>query len=166
VRSHCSRTMFVRPQSSPGAMSDTSPNIDLFDEAVASIMGELYAQFPVKTHIDACEIAGTDDDDTCDVFSSTIEFLRSEGFLQYGQRAGSSGNFSNAILTLRGLGLLRSIPPSLTVRAPLGEQLKRALKDGGKEGAKALGRKLLETAVSPEVLRALLASVGALPPGA
>jgi hypothetical protein len=89
-------------------------NIDDFDAAVASILGRLYATFPNKTTVDAFELAGDANDATRETYASTVEFLRDEGFLSYGQRSGKRGLFAQVVLTTKGLALLGATPASLS----------------------------------------------------
>ena len=91
-------------------------NIDDFDAAVAAILGCLYATFPNKTTVDAFELAGDADDATRETYASTLEFLRDEGFLSYGQRSGKRGLFAQVVLTAKGLALLGATPPSLSMK--------------------------------------------------
>ena len=91
-------------------------NIDDFDAAVAAILSRLYATFPNKTTVDAFELAGDADEATRETYASTVEFLRDEGFLSYGQRSGKRGLFAQVVLTAKGLALLGVMPASLSVR--------------------------------------------------
>src|SRR5918999_1166740 len=95
-------------------------NIDDFDTAVAAILGRLYATFPNKTTIDAYELAGDADDATRETYASTLEFLRDEGFLSYGQRSGKRGLFAQVVLTAKGLALLGATPASLSMKNEVG----------------------------------------------
>ena len=91
-------------------------NIDDFDAAVAAILSRLYATFPNKTTVDAFELAGDADEATRETYASTLEFLRDEGFLSYGQRSGTRGLFAQVVLTAKGLVLLGAMPASLSMK--------------------------------------------------
>jgi hypothetical protein len=130
-------------------------NIETFDSAVAAILAHLYGTFPRLETLNAFELAGSSDAETCAIYAGTVVFLEREGFLRYFVRSGGNGQFFSAALTAKGLELLRATPESLRSKAPIGEQLRDAVKGGAKELAKELGKLVLRAATSPETWRAL-----------
>lgn len=152
-------------------------NIDEFNEITGKVFARLYEAFPIPvllqpSDFDIDEHAEGDWDHhgrfvggeplTSEerMFGESIRWLEESGYLTFGP--GNPGeqdedrtHFQRSRLTAKGLEVLNAIPPNLTKREPLGQQLAAASKSGGKEllrtittealgigvqiGAKALG---------------------------
>lgn len=136
-----------------------SENIEKFNDIVGTVLGHLYARFPVPTIIDAeligintaCEVvegpggAGQiveRDDEDERFFLHSVSWLISAGFAQVGQRTRSA--FIDVVLTSKGLEVLKAYPSSLTAGPSMGDQLLGA----SKNGATALLRSTVNEALS------------------
>ncbi len=128
-------------------------NIELFDEYVARILSHLYESFPIKVHLDARSITGHEEIDEMgqpldergqpskrfDICLATIDWLVDSGYIRTDGR-GQYG-YDLAVLTARGLEVLKATPESVKVKISIGEKLVRLVKEGSidmaKEAAKA-----------------------------
>lgn len=128
-------------------------NIERFDEYVGIVLGHLYRQFPVPVLIDA-ELIGIDTSlhlregpggmgavvehllfPDEQFFLHSIQWLVDAGYIQ-AKRSGD--RFSGAVLTSRGLEVLKALPASLQSGPSLGEQLVDASKAGAKDMLRAV----------------------------
>jgi len=125
------------------------PNIDRFNKATLLVFDKLYQAFPIPIDLSASKIAmdTLPPDATFDEsFQSiepvyyTIEFLRKEGFIEYGEHTVDGTTFLRARLTSRSLALLGQTPsalePQVTVAERIGGLLKGGVKQVGSEAAK------------------------------
>jgi hypothetical protein len=122
-------------------------NIEKFDDIAGRILAELYERFPVATVLSTEDFmdSGTHWDDTLGMevldddgtfFISTATWLINAGYL-----SGSPFQklfIENAVLTAKGLEVLKAIPDSLKGGASIGERLADAAKEGGKETMRGL----------------------------
>lgn len=129
----------------------SSRNIDRFNEITGLIFGQLYEAFPIPIGLrprlvgieereGAVEGAATaaalglevqSDDEV--LFKHSVTWLIQAEYLVSGDHQYGSTYFQSARLTAKGLEVLNAVPPALTKREPLGEQLVAASKSGGKE---------------------------------
>ncbi len=126
-------------------------NIDLFDEYASKILAQLYESFPVKTSLDATKLSGhtesndlgviIDDDGNeskyFDVARATIEWLWESGYIKSNSEMKPHG-LPSAVLTSKGLAVLKSVPKSIKRTDTLGDRLAAAVRSGGKETASEL----------------------------
>lgn len=126
-------------------------NIDKFDILVGKVLAKLYAQFPVKSNIyindfgykinlEIDEMSGLKSSDDEIFFNATIEWLIENGIIQANRT--SSGLFINAILTFKGLKLLKSVPKSVDDKT-LGDYLKIYAQNSTNEGIKSVVNKII-----------------------
>ena len=122
-------------------------NIEKFDDLAGRILAELYESFPVATVIstedfmdsgrhwdDVLEMEVLDDGGT--FFISTATWLINAGYI-------SGSAFQNlfiekAVLTAKGLEVLKALPESLNSGPSIGEQLSDAAKAGSTEVMRGL----------------------------
>ena len=123
-------------------------NINLFDEYTAQIFSILYQAFPEKTALDVLKISGHEgvsDDGAMEkparICRSTIEWLSTAGYVDY------ESNFEcgvfGAVLTAKGLEVLKAVSASLKSRESIGEKIVRTVTTGAKETAKSCAKTAL-----------------------
>ena len=129
------------------------PNIEKFDRISAKTFALLYESFPVPRdllvapdygvpHIqEIVDSIGIDSEnfaserEEIEFIYATIRWLESAGYLDYGKELQLFG-FRNAVLTAKGLEILKAIPPSIstdTAGKTLGELVEDAVKSGAQE---------------------------------
>jgi hypothetical protein len=118
-------------------------NIERFDETVAKIFSELYLEFPLPHNLRAesfmnspmefHEVYGKEmpTQDDAEFFIATAQWLIQTGYI-YGE-VHPYIRVSDAVLTAKGLEVLKASPDSLATGPSIGEQLATATKDGSKE---------------------------------
>lgn len=115
-------------------------NIETFNESVAIIFEELYKSFPIPIGLSYNDLAITlfkDDDEpidheqNLDVVENTILWLKNSGYIWYDTT--SEMQVYAAVLSPKGLEILKVIPTSLTEDSTIGESLINFAKDGTKE---------------------------------
>jgi hypothetical protein len=94
------------------------------------------------------------DEHTYKIYSESIIFLASEGFLRFSGSFRPTGEdfytiwFEDVVLTSKGLTILNSIPDVLQERTTLGQKLNNALKGGASEVFKTIVDQIISTAVT------------------
>jgi len=87
------------------------------------------------------ELGGVSLEDANFIFA-TVGWLEDEGYLRT-QSKSMSGDIYGAVLTGKGLAVMKLIPDALVNAAPLGEQIQAAVK----AGSATVAKKLLSTAL-------------------
>lgn len=122
-------------------------NIDVFNDLTGRILGDLYLQFPMPKPLIAenyVEAATTWHEkyqmdmpsDEAEFFLATAGWLINAGYLT--GKVKPYTHVEDAVLTAKGLEVLKAIPDSLKGGASIGEQLANAAKEGGKETMRGL----------------------------
>ncbi|HEY0288551.1 MAG TPA: hypothetical protein VGC62_16330 [Pseudomonas sp.] len=122
-------------------------NIEKFDDYAGKIFAELYQQFPrpcTLTPKDFIEVAEIWDErlemtlptDDAEFFIATGNWLIQAGYVFGGKRV--SYQISDAVLTPKGLEILKATPDSVNGKASLGEALISSVAEGGKDVTKGL----------------------------
>ncbi|MCY1288015.1 hypothetical protein D9M70_370340 [compost metagenome] len=125
----------------------SASNIERFDEITGEVFARLYASFPVPCllksadYVDhptkyhehlCCEVASEEGE----FFFACIRWLESSGYITTG---GQNEQFvAEALLTSKGLEVLRAVPASLQGKASIGERLGEVAAEGGREGMRSL----------------------------
>lgn len=134
-------------------------NIDLFNTYVADALAGLYDAFPVKRFVDARKLCGhTEIDDLGQVVDAqgrpsrafliahaALIWLRDEGFIRVGQV--SQYGVMEAVLSERGLHLLRKVPEGVRSQETWGDRLSRFWAEGSKELAIEASKTVLSLAI-------------------
>lgn len=133
-------------------------NIERFDELTGRVLAALYAAFPlpvVLLPVKFVTVAERMDDflggavasEETEFFAATVRWLAEAGYLRY-QVCDPElvQGFTGAVLTAKGLELLKAIPDSLG--GSFGERLGEAVASEGREGLRALVSQVLGTGVS------------------
>ena len=149
------------------------PNIDRFNKAALLVFERLYQAFPVPIELSTSKIAmdTLPQDATFDEsFQSiepvfyAIEFLRNEGFIEYGENLLDGTTFLRVRLTSKSLALLGRIPsvlePQITVGYRISGLLKGGIKQVGSEAAKKAVELLFTHGASVVSLGALAVNGG------
>lgn len=127
-------------------------NMDLFNAYTAEIFSILYQCFPEPAPLDVLKISGhTEVDDygqmekPAKICRDTVEWLSNTGYLTYEQNfeCGVSG----AVLTAKGLEVLKVVPASLERGDSIGEKIVKTMKGGAKETAATLAKTALTEGV-------------------
>lgn len=117
-----------------------SANIEVFNESVALVFGELYKSFPVPVGLSYNDLAITlfkDDGDVVeyekvlDVFESTVLWLKDAGYIWFDTT--SEMQVFGAVLSPKGLEILKVVPTSLTEGSTIGDSLINFANEGSKE---------------------------------
>ncbi|VVP05437.1 hypothetical protein PS903_03001 [Pseudomonas fluorescens] len=122
-------------------------NIEKFDDITAKVFAELYLSFPVPKTLmaeDFVESAMVFDErhgmeiptDDAEFFIATAEWLMQAGYLTC--KPYPYLRVDNAVLTAKGLEILKAIPDSVNSKSTIGEELATTAKEGGKEFARGL----------------------------
>ncbi|MBF0249943.1 MAG: hypothetical protein HQL35_04855 [Alphaproteobacteria bacterium] len=127
----------------------TEPNIDLFNRYTAIIFADLYKAFPVGIKLEPCDIVvqypppkempDISLEVQTAICAGTIQWLEGAGYIKIAntnRRLSGNLTFTNVVLTVKGLEVLKGMPDSLG--NPAGEQLLSAMKTGGAEAGKTL----------------------------
>lgn len=130
----------------------TTKNIQLFDEYAGQIFAHLYQSFPVPTSVMpqdfiSCgsiglqnnEFAHTGED--AKIFLATAKWLVMSGYITC-----NGENFSyvrDAVLTAKGLEILKSTPSSIKGGPSLGDRLATAAKEDGREALRSVTAEVL-----------------------
>lgn len=120
-------------------------NIDRFDEYAALIFARLYASFPIRVKLvdfDVIPRAWKDGEFLVEVYSeesefvtATIYWLRDAGYIS-GQVI--SLGLLDAVLTSKGLEVMKATPASIAGGPSLGDRITEAVKEEGKETMRSL----------------------------
>lgn len=122
-------------------------NIEKFDDITGKIFAELYQSFPVPQTLMTEDFVGsvlrynekygtelpTDD---AEFFFATATWLMHAGYITGTPRPPSY--VTEAVLSAKGLEVLKAVPKSVTSKSSIGEQLAVSAKEGGKEAARGL----------------------------
>ncbi|NMY81034.1 hypothetical protein HBO01_20325 [Pseudomonas rhodesiae] len=122
-------------------------NIEKFDEITGKIFAELYQSFPLPKMLMAGAIVenamqyderyGTEvPTEDAEFFIATADWLMQAGYLTC--KPYPYLRVDDAILTAKGLEVLKAIPKSIASTTSIGEQLATTAKEGGKEVARGL----------------------------
>ncbi|MDP9587414.1 hypothetical protein [Burkholderia ambifaria] len=134
-------------------------NIDRFNKHASEAFAILYASFPLgcslcPEHFDVPQDGhGSVSDDDAEFVSSTIRWLQEEGYVR-SQTSTFDGSFHGAVLTGKGLAVMKLIPDALSNPAPLGEQIQSAVKTGATVAAKSLLNAALDAGIKYTMTRA------------
>lgn len=133
-------------------------NIERFDELTGQVLAALYAEFPMPMRLLPSKfvtewwvtdeiIGGPVASRDTQVFTATVSWLADASYLRY-QEADPNQlhGFSDAVLTAKGLELLKAIPDSLG--GSFGERLGEAVATEGREGLRALVSQVLGAGIS------------------
>lgn len=128
-------------------------NIERFDETVGKIFAELYEAFPLPHNLKAesyltspmvfNEVYGMEvpDQDDAEFFIATARWLIQTGYI-YGE-VQPYIRVSDAVLTAKGLEVLKAVPESITNSGSIGQALVDSVAEGGKEATKTLASQVL-----------------------
>lgn len=117
-------------------------NIERFDDITAQTLARLYEQFPVPCALMVCQYGVDLGDDNWDdpqalaeagFVIAALQWLGESGYIRFSEARPPLGVL-DAVLTARGLEVLKAMPESLSGMT-LGERLVGGLKSGGKEVA-------------------------------
>ena len=117
-------------------------NIDLFNEYVAVIFSHLYEKFPVPSRLSAREASGNLEDShhkiskNTEICIETIRWLKEAGYIWY-EKEHTFGAY-DAVLSQKGLELLKVVPESLKEDKSVGDKLLEVMASGGKSAASDL----------------------------
>jgi hypothetical protein len=134
------------------------PNIERFDELTGSLLVALYAAFPMPVALVPENYVGKSwmvdnfsgalfASEEAEFFAATVQWLNNAGYLRYQEMDPAKVNgFTGAVLTAKGLELLKAIPDSLG--GSFGERLGKAAAAEGREGLRALVSQVLGAGIS------------------
>ncbi|MCG9095313.1 hypothetical protein [Laribacter hongkongensis] len=143
-----------------------SSNIERFDEITAQLFSTLYQSFPVPIVLAAGKFVspatqyhkaiGSDaPSEEAKFWVACVIWLQEAGYIRYKSHHHQSACFLEAVLSPKGLEVLKSIPDSLSGKDTIGDQLVDAARTGAtdllKEGVKtalAKGAMLMGAAFS------------------
>jgi hypothetical protein len=124
-----------------------SENVDRFNKIASEAFAMLYESFPIPLNFDPTdfdipkgehgEVQQTD----WNFVVAVIDWLDEEGYFRKQSRS-MEGSYYEAVLSSKGLAVLRLIPDALDNPEPLGDQMKSAVKNG----ATAVAMKLVDKA--------------------
>ncbi|SAL57557.1 hypothetical protein AWB69_06249 [Caballeronia udeis] len=129
-----------------------SENIDRFNKVASEAFSILYSFFPQPCNFDPSDFDIPKDENGCvqqtdaAFVAATVWWLEDEGYVRIGGK-GMDGTVHAAVLTGKGLAVLRLIPDSLKNDAPLGEQIQTAVKSGAGKVAMKLVDKVLDAGI-------------------
>ncbi|XXF10895.1 hypothetical protein J3Q00_11335 [Pseudomonas sp. D2-3] len=133
-------------------------NIERFDELTGQVLARLYAEFPMPIRLAPDSfvdpwwvtdetIGGPIASRETNFFTATVVWLGEAGYLRYKEVDKTElHGFSGAVLTAKGLELLKAVPDSLG--DSFGERLRDAAAVEGREGLRALVSQVLGAGVS------------------
>ncbi|OHW40176.1 hypothetical protein [Pseudomonas sp. 06C 126] len=119
----------------------TASNIERFDELTGQIFGKLYTSFPIPTHLqsrhfiaDSILSKPSPQDpervQAVKMFYATARWLATSGYISFSE---TRDGIEEAVLTAKGLEVLKATPSSLESGPSIGERLAATGKEGGKE---------------------------------
>ncbi|MCO7612870.1 hypothetical protein NJH83_21810 [Pseudomonas chlororaphis] len=120
----------------------TTSNIKQFDEFTGLILGALYECFPVPRNLTVTKLIpdasyfneayGAEIPNAKGEFLfACIDWLAESGYLRFSDKTYNVG-YLDAVLTAKGLEVLKAVPDSLSTGPTLGDQLVDATKSGAK----------------------------------
>lgn len=122
-------------------------NIEMFDDITGKIFAALYQSFPVPSYLMADsfvdEAMQFSEKHEMDMPTQEAEFFiaTAEWLIQAGYLTGTPYPYlrvDNAVLTAKGLEVLKAIPDSVSSKISIGEQLASTAKDEGREAFRGL----------------------------
>ncbi|MDQ7091765.1 MAG: hypothetical protein Q9M50_14210 [Methylococcales bacterium] len=127
-------------------------NIELFDEFVATILSYLYIKFPLESALDARELSGDKETDEYGtvldnnkvrsmrftICLATMEWLIETGYIRIKDK-GQYG-YGRAVLTSKGLEVLKSTPESISKNESIGDKLVKLMNEGSLQMAKEVAK--------------------------
>ena len=127
-------------------------NIEQFDEYAGQIFAHLYQHFPVPTSIVPrefieCESIGLKDNeqeyfgDEARIFLATAKWLVMTGYIHC--REEKLSYIRDAVLTAKGLEILKLTPSSVVGGPSFGERLTSAAKEEGREALRTVAAEVL-----------------------
>lgn len=127
-------------------------NIERFDDFTGQILGRLYERFPIPTRVAAMdyldcgpiqlaqnEYAFTGED--AEIFTATAQWLVIAGYIH--SEGQQKSYLSKAVLTAKGLELLKMTPSSVKGGRSFGERLISGAKDESRSAFRAVVSELL-----------------------
>ena len=133
----------------------TQTNIEIFDRCVASVLCELYVNFPVPKHLVFNDLSvdlwdDSDDDESYtnkhNIYAHTVSWLEKSGYIWLINPDEYEAH--EVVLTPKGLELLK-MPSSMEVPGEsFGDQIREALGKGAKNAAANLISKALTVGVT------------------
>ncbi|CAM2339821.1 hypothetical protein [Burkholderia vietnamiensis] len=118
-------------------------NIEKFDELAANVFANLYENFPVRISLfensfgydlshKTNEVGSAIYNSPADYafFIDTLNWLRMAGYIDFPTTA--SGFWGNAVLTAKGLEVLKATPSSISPSQPMGDYLVQGIRTGAK----------------------------------
>ncbi|WP_321821736.1 MULTISPECIES: hypothetical protein [unclassified Burkholderia] len=118
-------------------------NIEKFDELAANVFANLYENFPVRISLFANtfgydlsyktnKVGGViyNSPADCAFFTDALKWLRMAGYIDFSISA--SGPWGNAVLTAKGLEVLKATPSSISPSQPMGDYLVQGIRSGAK----------------------------------
>jgi hypothetical protein len=119
----------------------TATNIERFDELTGQVFGKLYTSFPIPIHLQSRHFIADSiwsnqsqqDPERVQavrMFYATVRWLASSGYLTFNE---TRDGIEDAVLTAKGLEVLKATPSSLESGPSIGERLAATGKEGGKE---------------------------------
>ena len=116
--------------------------MDEFNRITVVVLGKLYDAFPqpIRVLVEDVLENPTDkpDENTIRNFDATVRFLAAEGFLKYEGESDEGVRFYETSLTMKGLRVLRAIPPVLEEKQSIGQKFVEITKSGTKEASKEI----------------------------
>ena len=116
-------------------------NIELFDLYVGKTFVKLYESFPLRCYLDICEMTEKElDEETlrtpkeCEIYRDTVIWLCESNYIKYDSK--DQYGFGGAVLSAKGLELLKATPDSMKSKTGIGEKLSAIAKNGGDEALK------------------------------
>lgn len=125
----------------------SATNIEKFDEITSEVFAKLYRNFPIPCLLKAGDYVTTPLEfheqlglelptKDAEFFFACIRWLESAGYIT--TESENELYVANALLTSKGLEVLRAVPSSLQGKASIGERLSGGVANGGKELARML----------------------------
>jgi len=136
-----------------------SENIDRFNTVASEAFAILYSYFPQPCNFDPSDFDIPKDEhgfvqqDDASFVAATVWWLEDEGYARIGSKD-MDGTAHAAVLTGKGLAVLRLIPDALKNEAPLGEQIQTAVKSGAGKVAMKLVDKVLDAGIRYTLMHA------------
>lgn len=125
-------------------MDDNPNNMDLFNQFVIEILGNLYEKFPVEQDLHLDEYEDLNSAENSCIFFSTIKFLNREKCISFSKQI--YGGFLGVSLTSKSLTLLGT-PTSLSKSKTLISQIRESLKTGTTEAYNNIAKEIIKHSV-------------------
>ena len=107
--------------------------MDEFNRITVLALGALYQAFPQAVRLQVEVIEKNPGSNTLKNFYYTVNFLSSEGYLKYEGASDEGKFFTEVMLTMKGLRVLRLVPDAFQEKLNLGESFVGLLKSNAKE---------------------------------